>query len=124
MHWLVLNASAFALEEKAALRHLLQYILNGTVPGDDPLIRDIAAEVDRINDLDEEVKVFWTLEDEFKLQTKHKVQEAEQKAYAEGEARYNELVAMLIAENRLDDLHRVTVEPAYRETLFEELDIA
>ncbi len=84
---------------------------------DDPLLHDIAAEVDRIGDLDEEVEVFWTPpEDEFKLQTKHKVQEAERKAYAEGEARHNELVAMLIAENRFDDLRRVTADPAYRET--------
>lgn len=128
MHWLVLNASAFERVDDRRLRTLLEYISCGTVAEEDSLIRNIAEEVERINRSDKEVKMFWTLEDEFRLQTKHKVAEAAEEAAAEGraegEARLSALMDKLLGSDRIEDAKRAAIDDAYRQELFKEFGIA
>ncbi len=123
-HWLVLNAAAYDDEADPALRSLLQYVADGTVDEDDPLIRHIADEVDYLNEFDEEVKVFWTLEDEWALQTKHKVKEATEEAYAEGAAQVSKLMKLLFDAGRIEDAERAANDEAYRAGLLKEFGIA
>ncbi len=119
-HWLVLNARAFRLEGEEGLRNLLSYIEDGTVDEGDPLVVDLDEKVDELNRSDEVMAMIWTMEDEIGLREDL----AAEKAYAEGESRYNALVQELIAKDRMDDLKRATTDPAYRESLFEEFAIA
>ncbi len=83
-------------------------------------MREIDAKVDELNGSEKLMELFWTQQDEIELQADI----AFEKGEAQGEARYNELVAALIAADRLEDLKRITVDPAYREELFAELAIA
>ena len=124
MHWLVLNASAFEHVGDLRLRTLLEYISCGTIAEGDPLIRDIAKEVERINRSDKEVRMFWTLEDEFRLQTKHKVAEATAEGMALGEDRYAELAGALARAGRVEDIERAATDKEYRKQLLEEFSLA
>ncbi len=132
LHWLVLNASAFELEEEPSLRNLLSYVKDGTVDATDPLVVGIDAKVDELNGSDEVMAMIWTVEDEIELREDLAAERAfaegevqgRAEGRAEGEAHLSKLINMLLESDRIEDAKRATTDEPYRESLFKELGIA
>ena len=132
MHWLVLNASAFELEEERGLRNLLCYVKEGTVDESDPLVRGIDAKVDGLNESDEVMEMIWTVQDEIDLQADLAFEDGEAKGRSEGrsegrfegETRLSKLMKLLFDAGRIEDAERAASDEAYRAGLFKEFGIA
>lgn len=123
-HWLVLNASAWRQESDEGLRNLLSYVRNGTIANDDALIGDIAGAVHEANHDERWVSEMFsvsTVEEDIARNARIRIRQAKAEGIAEGEARYNRLVAKLASEGRLDELAQATEDPALLESLFAEL---
>ncbi len=120
LHWLVLNAGAFELEEELGLRNLLSYIEDGTVDENDPLVVGLDAVVDKLNRSDEVMAMIWSVEDEIGLREDL----AAERAFAEGEARLSKLMKMLFDAGRIEDAERAVSDETYRAGLFKEFGIA
>ncbi len=124
-HWLVLNASAWALAPDEGLRKLLEYIATGN--SHDALTADLDAMVDDIN-ADPERRAhmngFMTLEHSAAVRARcaHKrgLAEGIEQGAQEAQARYGALVDRLLDDNRLDDLKQSATDPQLLEALYGE----
>lgn len=135
-HWLVLNAQAHEAEQDESVRNLLSYVREERVPKGDSFIERIDGEVRAINrdrKWVEDIMRYMTIEEAahsngysngYRSGQARGLEEGREEGRAEGEARLSKLVSELLSSKRIDDIERATIDPAYRDRLFEELDIA
>ena len=136
VHWLVLNTSAWDKDANNSRAELLQYIHSGKVNG--RLSTKLDEAVCKVNSDAEwrrQAMGFMTLEmsHEASLRSARKegIQEGielgKEQGLEQGEAiqaaRDNEFVKQMLDAGRIDDLHRSTEDPQFREQLFEELGL-
>lgn len=134
--WLALNAQAYDREPDEGVRNVLSYVCERTIPEGDALIERIDAEVRSINhdgkQVDELMRYMTIEEHCLAMGRKSGRKEGFEEGLAEGlaagevrgESRLSSLVSQLLRSDRLDDIARVTDDPAYRERLFKEFGIA
>lgn len=131
-HWIALNSLAWGKAESEGLRNLLRYVSTDEVAEGDALVNRIDAEVTKVNLrnggsgmlLDTQTM----LEQEARVQGRIQGREEDraegrEKGRAEGEGRYGRLVALLLEQDRLDDIRRANVDPDLRERLFREFGL-
>lgn len=127
-HWLALNARAWEAGENEDLVDLLRYMQTGRVVG--PLSRKIDTAVARANENRKWVEQVWSVstivenaERRERIRGRMIQEEAREEGREEGEARFASLTAKLIEAGRLDDLSRASADPAYRQSLYQELGL-
>ncbi len=131
-HWLALNARAWEAAEGEALADLLRYMQTGRVSG--PLSRKIDAAVVKANENRKWVEQVWSVstivenaERRERIRGRMLQEEARgegrEEGREEGEARFASLASQLIEAGRLDDLSRASADPAYRQSLYQELGL-
>lgn len=127
-HWLALNARAWEAGENEDLVDLLRYMQTGRVVG--PLSRKIDTAVARANENRKWVEQVWSVstivenaERRERIRGRMIQEEAREEGREEGEARFASLTAKLIEAGRLDDLSRASADPAYRQSLYQELEL-
>lgn len=139
-HWLALNCRAYELAQDEGVRNLLEYLENGRVARGDDLLGAMDAAVTKANADRKWVSKVLSVNTIYDDARHEGLAQGRAEGHAEGraeglvegraeglaeglmegEARYNELVSILIAANRLDDLKRAVGDASYRQALFEE----
>lgn len=115
-HWLALNAQDYGKMHEGGLKNLLRYVRTQEVAPGDEYVEKIDREVRQANDDREWVSMA------FKYMTIE--EDAEMRGEKRGEARASKLIEELFDAGRIDDAKRVAKDPAYRDALLKEFNIA
>lgn len=131
-HWLALNARAWSDLDGGSLRDLLRYVKTGKAFG--ALAKEIDEAVERANEDRKWVEQVWsvsTIEEddartrrmEMRMVCAKALEKGLERGLEQGEDRFAALADKLFEAGRVDDLRRASADSAYRECLFEELNL-